>query len=196
MLGINSSLEGGPLFGQPTNCRTSNLQRQKILPSFPHQPRHWLDQSHHCSHLDPVSQRLARPKSSPPRPQSTNQKSCPNAVLHSVYVLRNQCSQFVCNYWFYLSLEDHFTRVLDSTQLVKLASAERSQNSSSCCLPLQFPHRSTTHHRIFHLHHLTFHVRVHPFCTISLPIEIVLLVVLDFNAPLTCEPGNEKCARC
>jgi hypothetical protein len=31
--------------------------------------------------------------------------------------------------------------------------------------------RSTIHRRIFHLHHLTFHVRFHPFWTISLPME-------------------------
>jgi hypothetical protein len=48
------------------HCRTSN-DRKSIQP---HQPWHWLDQSHNYSDLDPLSQSLARPKSSP---QSTNQ---------------------------------------------------------------------------------------------------------------------------
>jgi hypothetical protein len=52
---------------------------------------------------------------------STNQKSCPTASrpvrIRSTYDLRNQCSQFVYNCWFYPSLEDHFSRVSDPTQL-------------------------------------------------------------------------------
>jgi hypothetical protein len=54
----------------------------------------------------------------------------------------------------------------------ELARAERSHNSSPCCLPsAHHPHPSTTQHQAFHLHHLTFHVRFHPFCTNPLPIE-------------------------
>jgi hypothetical protein len=37
--------------------------------------------------------------------------------IRSLYDHRNQCSQFVCNCWFYPSIEDHFSRVPDPTQL-------------------------------------------------------------------------------
>jgi hypothetical protein len=34
-----------------------------------------------------------------------------------LYNLRNQCSQFVCNCWFYPTMADHFSRVPNPTQL-------------------------------------------------------------------------------
>jgi hypothetical protein len=41
----------------------------------------------------------------------------PSCAFGLLYDLRNQCSQFVCNCWFYPSLEDHFSRVPDPTHL-------------------------------------------------------------------------------
>jgi hypothetical protein len=37
--------------------------------------------------------------------------------IRSLYDLRNQCSQFVCNCWFYPPIENHFSQVPDPTQL-------------------------------------------------------------------------------
>jgi hypothetical protein len=145
-------------------------------PSYPHQPWYWLDQSHHYSHLDPLSQRLDRPKSSPTRPRSKNQTSRPIAsrpVPHSVSI-RSQKPMFSVRLQLLVLpvLRGPLLSRTSANSTRELACAERSQNSLPCCLPSTHPpHRSTTHHRLFHLRPLTFHVRVHPFCTISLPIE-------------------------
>jgi hypothetical protein len=143
-------------------------------PSYPHQSWHWLDQSHHYSHLDPLSQRPARQKSSPPGPRSKNKTSCPIAsrpVPHwSLYDLRNQCSQFVCNCWFYPSLEDHFSRVLDPTQLENWLALNEARILCHVASRRHTLHTGQQHiTEYFTL--FTYHVRVHPFCTISLSIE-------------------------
>jgi hypothetical protein len=112
LAGINSSLEVGQLFGQPINRRTSN-DRNSFLPP----PSMAL--------AGPVASLLSSgpivttPGSTEIKPSTVaikNQTPCPIAS-RPVYDLRNQCSQFVCNCWFYPSLEDHFSCVPDPTQL-------------------------------------------------------------------------------
>jgi hypothetical protein len=173
-------------------------------PSYPHQPWHWLDQSQNCSHLDPLPQFLALPKSSPPQPQSTNQNLAGRHGAHfrirSLSDLRNQCSQFVCNCWFFTSLEDPFSRVPDPTQLENWLALNEAR------IPRYVASRRNN------LHTRQQHVNEH-FTSITSPSMSVfthsvqfssqwkiLLVVIDFNAPLTCEPGgsadNETSARC
>jgi hypothetical protein len=108
--------------------QSSYLQRQKILPNLTSHGTGWTSRITtliwtHCHNawLD--------------RNQALHDlTSCPIASrqfrIRSLYDLRNQCSQFVCNCWFYPSQEDHFSRVPDPTQLENWLALNEARNSS------------------------------------------------------------------
>jgi hypothetical protein len=110
-IGWDQLIFSGPLFGQPTNRRTSN--EKSILPPtnhgtgwtsrtitliWTHCHKAWLDRN------QALTATISKPNILPDGAQFR---------IRSLYDLRNQFSQFVWNLWVYPSLEDHFSRVPD-----------------------------------------------------------------------------------
>jgi hypothetical protein len=61
--------------------------------------------------------------------QTKNLARCHRAQyrLRALYDLKHQCSQFVCNFWFYPSLDEHLSREPDPTKLENWLAANEAR---------------------------------------------------------------------
>jgi hypothetical protein len=112
------------IFGRWSTLRathqSSYLQRQKILPTPTSHGTGWTSRIisliwTHCHNVW-----LDRNQALHGHNQQTKHLARLHRVqfrIRALYDLRNQCSQCVCYCWIYPSIEDHFSRVPDPTQL-------------------------------------------------------------------------------
>jgi hypothetical protein len=109
----------GPSYGQHTS-KTSYIQRRNINATSTNQETGWSSQVialiwKHCYEAWIDRNQTLHGHTL----QTKNRGRCHRAQfrLRALHDLRHQCSQFVCNFWFYPSLDEHLSREPDPIKL-------------------------------------------------------------------------------